>query len=151
MGHFGFSYIGLIYMLMIQIPNILWTQRKPDGYDPSGENKVRFDLEKPLIAINDDWILVRQGVIIEGDKISLPVRILFEALGFKVDEQNAGDSVRIAGSGYDIILSPEKKHDQNTDLNELNEEEGWYISLAQLSQFGLIYDIEGKVIIIHNA
>ena len=40
MGHFGFSYIGLIYMLMLQIPNIMWARRKPEGYDPSGENKV---------------------------------------------------------------------------------------------------------------
>ena len=46
MGHFGFSYIGLIYMLMIQIPNIMWVRRKPDGYDPSGENKVLLVFER---------------------------------------------------------------------------------------------------------
>ena len=46
MGHFGFSYIGLIYMLMIQIPNIMWARRKPEGYDPSGENKFLLILER---------------------------------------------------------------------------------------------------------
>ena len=46
MGHFGFSYIGLIYMLMIQIPNILWARHKPAGYDPSGENKVLLIFER---------------------------------------------------------------------------------------------------------
>ena len=46
MGHFGFSYIGLIYMLMIQIPNIMWARRKPEGYDPSGENKVLLVFER---------------------------------------------------------------------------------------------------------
>ena len=46
MGHFGLSYIGLIYMLMIQIPNILWMRSKPKGYDPSGENKVLLIFER---------------------------------------------------------------------------------------------------------
>ena len=46
MGHFGFSYIGLVYMLMIEIPNILWARRKPKGYDPSGENKVLLIFER---------------------------------------------------------------------------------------------------------
>ena len=46
MGHFGFSYIGLIYMLMLQVPNIVWARRKPDGYDPSGENKALLAFER---------------------------------------------------------------------------------------------------------
>ena len=46
MGHFGFSYIGLIYMLMLFIPNILWARRKPEGYDPSGESKVLLVFER---------------------------------------------------------------------------------------------------------
>lgn len=46
MGHFGFSYIGLIYMLMIQIPNIMWARRKPEGYDPSDENKLLLIFER---------------------------------------------------------------------------------------------------------
>ena len=46
MGHFGFSYIGLIYMLMLFIPNILWAHHKPEGYDPSGENKVLLAFER---------------------------------------------------------------------------------------------------------
>jgi hypothetical protein len=40
MGHFGFSYIGLIYMIMLEVPNILLAKHKPEGYDPTGENKV---------------------------------------------------------------------------------------------------------------
>ena len=46
MGHFGFSYIGLIYVLMLFIPNILWARRKPEGYAPSGENKVLLGFER---------------------------------------------------------------------------------------------------------
>lgn len=46
LGNFGFSYIGLIYMLMLQIPNIMWAKHKPEGYDPSGENKVLLIFER---------------------------------------------------------------------------------------------------------
>ena len=33
MFHFGFSYTGCIYLLMLFIPNIIWTKRKPIDYD----------------------------------------------------------------------------------------------------------------------
>jgi hypothetical protein len=46
MGHFGFSYIGLIYMVMLEVPNILWAKHKPEGYDPSGENRVLLIFER---------------------------------------------------------------------------------------------------------
>jgi len=46
MGTFGFSYIGLIYMLMIEVPNILWAKNKPEGYDPSDENKILLIFER---------------------------------------------------------------------------------------------------------
>ena len=46
LGTFGFSYIGLIYLLMLWIPNIMWARRLPEGYDPSGENKVLLMLER---------------------------------------------------------------------------------------------------------
>lgn len=46
LGHFGFSYVGLIYLLMLYIPNIIWAQRKPEGYDPSGENKLLLIFER---------------------------------------------------------------------------------------------------------
>jgi hypothetical protein len=40
MGHFGFSYVGLVYLLMLFIPNIIWSRHQPKDYDPTGENKV---------------------------------------------------------------------------------------------------------------
>jgi len=45
-GIFGFSYIGLIYLLMLWIPNFMWAKHKPDGYDPSGESKVLLVFER---------------------------------------------------------------------------------------------------------
>ncbi|MDR0913913.1 MAG: hypothetical protein LBM65_01925 [Oscillospiraceae bacterium] len=46
MGEFGFSYIGLIYLLMLQIPNIIWAKNKPEGYTSANENKVLLVFER---------------------------------------------------------------------------------------------------------
>lgn len=46
MGHFGFSYVGLIFLLMLFIPNILWTRRKPRGYSSHNENRLLSALER---------------------------------------------------------------------------------------------------------
>lgn len=42
MIHFGFSYVGLIYLFMLFIPNIIWTKYKPMDYEQYAEkeNKV---------------------------------------------------------------------------------------------------------------
>ncbi|WP_195267947.1 hypothetical protein [Eubacterium sp. 1001713B170207_170306_E7] len=39
MGHFGFSYVGMLYLLMLFIPNLIWTKHQPEGYDFGNENK----------------------------------------------------------------------------------------------------------------
>lgn len=46
MGHLGFSYIGLIFLLMLTIPNLLWTRHQPEGYDPQNENKILLAFER---------------------------------------------------------------------------------------------------------
>ena len=48
MFHFGFSYVGLIYLLMLFIPNIIWTKNKPKEYEKYAkqEKKVLQILEK---------------------------------------------------------------------------------------------------------
>lgn len=46
--HFGFSYIGLIWLLMLFVPNILWTKRQPKDYDKyvGNENKILLAFER---------------------------------------------------------------------------------------------------------
>lgn len=46
--HFGFSYIGLIFLLMLMIPNIIWSKNKPKDYDKyvGNENKVLLVFER---------------------------------------------------------------------------------------------------------
>ena len=45
-GHFGFSYIGLIFLLMLYIPNIVWATKKPQRYTPEKEKKVLVLFER---------------------------------------------------------------------------------------------------------
>ncbi len=46
--HFGFSYIGLIFLLMLMLPNIIWSKNKPKDYDiyVKNENKVLLIFER---------------------------------------------------------------------------------------------------------
>jgi len=43
LGHIGFSYLGLIFLLMLTIPNLIWTKNQPQNYDVKVE-KVHFNL-----------------------------------------------------------------------------------------------------------
>ncbi|MDE6608253.1 MAG: hypothetical protein K2K54_10940 [Lachnospiraceae bacterium] len=45
-GHLGFSYTGLLFLLMLFIPNIIWTRKKPQGYSSQNENKILVILER---------------------------------------------------------------------------------------------------------
>lgn len=46
--HFGFSYVGLIFLVMLMSPNLLWTKNKPLDYDiyVINENKLLLVLER---------------------------------------------------------------------------------------------------------
>ena len=57
MFNFGFSYIGLIYLLMLFLPNIVWTKYKPDHYEEYAkkENKILLIFERVgqiLVCVN---------------------------------------------------------------------------------------------------
>lgn len=45
-GHVGFSYIGLLFLLLLFIPNMIWTGKKPQGYTSENENKVLLFFER---------------------------------------------------------------------------------------------------------
>lgn len=46
MGHLGFSYVGLIFLLMLAIPNLIWTKNQPKEYNYQGENKILLAFER---------------------------------------------------------------------------------------------------------
>lgn len=46
MGHLGFSYMGLIFLLMLIIPNLIWTKHQPKEYSSQNENQVLLVFER---------------------------------------------------------------------------------------------------------
>ena len=46
--NFDFSYIGLIFLLMLMVPNIIWSKNQPKDYDKyvKNENKILLVFEK---------------------------------------------------------------------------------------------------------
>ncbi len=40
--NFGFSYVGLIYLIMLFVPNLFWTKYKPENYDKYVKNENRI-------------------------------------------------------------------------------------------------------------
>ena len=45
---FGFSYVGLVFLIMLMVPNLLWTKHKPKDYAKyvGNENKVLLAFER---------------------------------------------------------------------------------------------------------
>ena len=64
---FGFSYIGVIWLIMLFVPNMIWTKNKPQDYEKytEGENKVLLVLERI------------------GQFIVTPVALIFSDFNFK--------------------------------------------------------------------
>ena len=46
MGQLGFSYIGLLFLLMLTVPNIIWMKNLPQGYSATGESKILLVFER---------------------------------------------------------------------------------------------------------
>ena len=46
--NFGFSYVGLLFLLLLFVPNLLWTKHRPQGYDAcvGHENRILVALER---------------------------------------------------------------------------------------------------------
>ena len=45
---FGFSYVGMIWLVMLFVPNLIWTKNKPRDYEKyaANENKILLVLER---------------------------------------------------------------------------------------------------------
>lgn len=46
LGHIGFSYIGLLFLLLLIIPNLIWTKKQPKGYSSENENRILLGMER---------------------------------------------------------------------------------------------------------
>ena len=66
LGHFGFSYIGLLFLLLLFIPNVIWTRKKPQGYMPGKENKVLVFFERIGEGFTVTCVLVFDDFNLQG-------------------------------------------------------------------------------------
>ena len=84
MFNFGFSYVGVIYLLMLFIPNIIWAKNPPEGYTSEGESKVLGIIEKIGQVLCTAIVLVfrefniREGVWILWLVVSFVLMVLYE-------------------------------------------------------------------------
>lgn len=65
-GHLGFSYIGLIFMLMLFIPNLIWTNKQPQGYSAKNESKFLVVLERVGEVLTTCCVLIFSDFNLQG-------------------------------------------------------------------------------------
>ena len=58
--NFGFSYVGLIYLIMLMTPNIIWTKNLPKDYEKyaKNESKVLLAFEKTGEVLTSCIVLI---------------------------------------------------------------------------------------------
>ena len=61
--HFGFSYVGLVFLIMLFVPNAFWTKNQPKDYEKYvvKENKILLAIERA------GQMLVTTAVLIISD------------------------------------------------------------------------------------
>ena len=85
--HLGFSYVGLIFLVMLFVPNLLWTKNKPKDYDKyaANENKVLALLERIgetavtcLVLIFSDFNLRQPSIWLIWLLLACVLMVLYE-------------------------------------------------------------------------
>ena len=64
--HFGFSYVGLVYLVMLMLPNLIWTKNQPTDYEKYARNENKVLLAFLLLAIYGKNIILGIAVVILG-------------------------------------------------------------------------------------
>lgn len=75
--NFGFSYVGLIFLIMLFVPNIIWAKNKPVDYD-----RYSHDENKTLSIIERTGQVLVICCLFFADNISISPRILILILAF---------------------------------------------------------------------
>ena len=86
--NFGFSYVGLIYLAMLMVPNLIWTRNKPENYAQYAgkENRVLLALERigevlvsAIALVFSDFNLRPWGAWCVWLVLSFALMLLYEA------------------------------------------------------------------------
>ncbi len=77
--NFGFSYVGLVFLIMLFVPNLFWTKNKPIDYEKYAANENRL----LLILERTGEVLVTCSALIFSDfNVRLSVWSLWLAAAF---------------------------------------------------------------------
>lgn len=78
--HFGFSYVGLVFLVMLFVPNFFWTKNKPKDYeeDAKNESRILLALERAGEAAVSVLVLVFSDFNVQG----FDLRLLWLASAF---------------------------------------------------------------------
>ena len=66
--HLGLSYIELIFLIMLMIPNLFWTKNQPEDYEKyvHNENKILLLFEKAGEVLVTCLLLILSNFNIQG-------------------------------------------------------------------------------------
>ena len=90
--NFGFSYVGLIFLIMLFVPNMLWAKNKPENYDSyaKNENKLLLLFERVgevavscLVLIFSDFNIRQFSVWTIWLVAALAAMLLYEIFWFR--------------------------------------------------------------------
>ena len=77
--HFGFSYVGLIFLIMLFVPNFFWTKHKPKDYEKYVENENRILLTLERIGEVSVCVIV---LMFSDFNVRPTIRVLWLAAAF---------------------------------------------------------------------
>lgn len=66
--HFGFSYVGLIFLIMLFVPNLFWTKHQPKDYEKyaKNENKILLRFERVGEVLVTCLLLIFRDFNVQG-------------------------------------------------------------------------------------
>lgn len=139
------------YQVLTPVLQLTAAQRllNPQG---NKNNMISFDMEKSQVSVNEKLLPVNQTVLQNNGGVYLPLRLTFEALGYKVDWQDIDNSVKITGYDADAIFSLEDGQtivngNAITNAAPLKiEDNTLFIPLASLSLLGIHSELSGNIL-----
>ncbi|MBQ1714700.1 MAG: hypothetical protein II030_09930 [Treponema sp.] len=92
MFHFGFSYVGLVFLCMLLIPNFIWTKKKPFGYEEASLKENKF-------------LLVLERI---GEVLVSVLLLIFKDFNIDLNRRSALPLLALARQYYEKINAPRK-------------------------------------------
>lgn len=91
--HFGFSIIGAVFLIMLFISNLFWTQNKSKNYDKyaSDENKILLIFERVGEVLVTCFALIFADP--EIGELSLQLLLLAIAIAVMILYENTGSDI----------------------------------------------------------